>query len=189
MKSRMILAVIGFGFTAIIFGWFYETRLKSAVDPGQLAIPDNIDYYLTEFTVKVTNQQGNPDYQISSPKLEHRPKTDVSDITAPSMKIYREDGLWLVESDTGQLQHRDNLMKLQKNVIMRKKGDHPMQLETDSILFDPDHDLVTIDRPVTLRRKSATIVAQQAVFDLQQSIYTLEKTRAVYPPGNRDHES
>ncbi len=189
MKLRILFAVFSIGLAAIVFGWIYETRFKSSVDHDQLVIPDNIDYYLTGFTVRVTNQQGNPDYQISSPRLEHRPKTDTSHITLPTMKIFRQAGLWQLESEIGQLQHADNLLQLQQNVVLQKNGNNPLQLTTESILFEPDRDRVTIDNRFTMQSGKASIIADNAVFDLAQQIYLLEKARAGYPPGSRNDES
>ncbi|MEM7565245.1 MAG: LPS export ABC transporter periplasmic protein LptC [Pseudomonadota bacterium] len=189
MKLRMLFAVIGFGLAAVIAGWLYETRFKSSIALDNLVIPDNIDYFLTGFTVRVTNQQGNPDYQISSPRLEHRPKTDISHIELPTMQIFRRAELWQIESGIGQLQHRDNRLQLQHNVILQKEGNNPLQLKTSEMLFEPDRDLVTMDTRVTLLSRHGTIVAETAVFDLSRKIYALEKARAVYQPTLRNNES
>ena len=180
MSIRLTVAVAVFGIGAIALGWFYESQLKSKVASVDLTIPSNIDYFLTHFNYRVINTDGKLDYEFSSPRLEHRPRKDISHIDSPSLQIYRDSDQWQVDSDLGQFQHRDNLLWLQHNVVVQKRGDDTLRLTTNSILFEPDRDLMTLESKVLMRRGNAQIEAQHAVFDLANKVYSLQQARAVY---------
>jgi LPS export ABC transporter protein LptC len=85
MKLRLMVLVIILGIAASVLGWVYESRLRSQDDKADLIIPDNIDYFLTNLRYRVMNSEGILDFEFNSPRLEHYPGTDVSNIDVPSM--------------------------------------------------------------------------------------------------------
>ena len=184
MNLRVIVAVVVFGIVAIALGWVYESQLKFKVPSAELVIPNNIDYYLTHIDYRVTNVEGNLDYEFSSPRLEHRPSTDISHIVSPAMQIYRVSEHWLVNSEQAQIQHRNNILMLQQNVVLQKLGDDPLHLTTETLQFEPDRDLVTMPEKVLIRSNSAQIEAEQATFNLNSKVYLLQKARTVYTNEN-----
>ena len=183
MNLRMLVLVIILGIAAIALGWVYESRLRPQDEKAELIIPNNIDYFLTKLHYRAMNTQGTLDFEFNSPRLEHYPSTDVSDIAAPSLKIYREDDHWLVDALNGEFLHRDNLLRLRNQVVIQKLGDNPFQMYTESIRFEPDLDLVTSEAKVLMRSNQAQIEAEQAVFDLAGKIYRFNKTHSVYSLG------
>ena len=184
MKIRLLASVILFGIVAILLGWVYESQFKKDSGSSELVIPVNIDYFLTRLEFRAMNTDGEVDYEFSSPRLEHRPLKDISHIQTPTLQIYRSHEQWTVDSTLGQFQHADNLLKLQQDVVMQKQGDNPVHLTTETIQFEPDRDLVTIDSQVIMRTSNATITAQQAVFNLKTNHYSLKQIRTVYENGN-----
>jgi LPS export ABC transporter protein LptC len=180
LKSRFLALVIVLGIVAIAAGWVYESRLRPGVDRADLVIPDNIDYFLTHLRYRVMNTDGTLDYEFKSRRLEHYPRTDVSNLELPSLQIRRASAHWQVNSLKGEFVHQDNLLRLSNQVVMQKQGDNPMQIYTDSIRFEPDQNLISSEASVLMRHKRARIEAEQAVFDLATRIYRFNKTRATY---------
>jgi len=180
MKSRLLIFIVVFGLMAVAAGWVYESRVRTEPDTAALEIPDNIDYFLTNMNYRAVDANGNLDYEFSSSRLEHRPLNDVSHIQQPSLSIYRDADRWQVDAQQGQLQHADNLLWLQRQVLMQKFGAIPFQLRTESIRFDPGRNLVRSDRRVLMLGRQARIEADTAVFDLASKVYRLGRTRAVY---------
>ena len=180
MNIRVMISVIFFGVVAIALGWVYESQIKSKVASVEWVIPNNIDYFLTHLDYRVSNAEGNLDYEFSSPRLEHRPRTDVSHIVTPSLQIYRVSEQWRVNSEQGQFQHRNNILMLQQNVVLQKLGDDPLRLTTETIQFEPDRDLVTMPDKVLILSNNARIEAEQATFNLTSKVYLFQKARTVY---------
>ena len=180
MNLRVIISVIVFGVVAVALGWIYESRFKSQESNIELIVPNNIDYFLTHLDYRVSNAEGNLDYEFSSPRLEHRPSTDVSHIVSPSLQIYRDSGQWQVDSEQGQFQHRNNILMLLQNVVLQKLGNDPLQLTTQVIQFEPDRDLATMPEKVLILSNSARIEAEQATFNLASKVYLFQKARTVY---------
>ena len=184
MKSRILIFVLVLGIVAIAIGWVYESRLAPRAETADLQIPDNIDYFLTNLNYRAVNESGQLDYEFSSPRLEHYTLEDVSLIETPLLSIYRATDRWRVNAQRGELQQRGNLLWLRQQVVMQKLGADPFELQTESMRFEPDKDLVSSETDVLMLSKQARIEAEGAVFDLAAGIYRLNKTRAVYYHGN-----
>ncbi len=185
MKLRLLFLVVILGIGAIALGWVYESRIRSEEDKVDLAIPDNIDYFLTNLHYRVMNTDGALDYEFRSPRLEHYPSSDVSAIEVPSMKIYRGAGdHWLADALNGEFRHRENLIRLRNQVVIQRQGDNPFQMYTESIRFEPDLNLVTSEAKVLMRSKQAQIEAEQAIFDIGAMVHRFSKTHSVYYNGD-----
>jgi len=180
MKLRLLVLVIILSICAIALGWVYESRLRPEDEKTDLNIPSNIDYFLTNLHYRAMNIEGTLDYEFNSPRLEHYPGADVSNIEQPSVQIYRETDHWLVDALDGELLHGENILRLRNQVVIQKRGDNPFQMYTESIRFEPDRDLVSSEAKVLIRSKQGQIEAEQAVFDLAGQIYRFSKTHSVF---------
>ena len=180
MKSRLMFFVVIFGLGAIAIGWIYESRLRPRVQQVELIVPDNIDYFLTNMSFSAFDANGRPDYEFVSRRLEHYPRDDTSRIENPSLQIFRDNERWQVDSETGEFLHRQNLLWLRNQVVMRKLGEQPISLYSEAMRFEPDRDLVASDTPVVMQSKSSRIEAEQAVFDLDGQVFRFTGARALY---------
>jgi len=180
MKLRLLVLVVILGIAAIALGWVYESRLRTEEDKVELVIPSNIDYFLTNLHYRAMNIDGALDYEFRSPRLEHFPGADVSQIEVPSVRIYREADHWLVDALNGELLHGENLLRLRNQVVIQKLGADPLQMYTESIRFEPDLDLVTSEAKVLMRNNQGQIEAEQAIFDLAGKVYRFSETHSVF---------
>ena len=184
MKLRILVFVFVLGIGAIAAGWIYETRLRPITERADLVIPDNIDYYLTNLHYRSMNTDGNVDYEFNSPRLEHYPRTDVSTIEIPSLKIFRDHDQWQVDARNGEFEHQVNVLHLRESVVMQRQGDNPLRISTEGISFEPDRDMVISDTRISMFSDQAMIEAEQAVLDLGGKVYRFNNTRTTYYDGD-----
>jgi LPS export ABC transporter protein LptC len=180
MKSRLFLLIIFLGFGAVAIGWVYESNLRPTQEKTSLLFPDDIDYFLTNMRYRELNAAGELDFEFYTPRLEHYPLDDISNIELPSMQIVTDTGPWQVDAVTGEFRHQDNLLHLRQQVVMLKQGDAPMQVYTESISFAPDKQLVRADSEILMLNGQARIRAQSAEFDLAEKVYRFDQTLSVY---------
>lgn len=182
MKAPVFAVIAVATIAAIAMGWFYEP--KTTVSRPELEIPTDIDYFLSELQYKSMNDQGNLDFEMQSPYLEHLTVTNISLIDEPTMQIYRDANDWQIESLTGQLFHEQNSLQLEKNVVMQREGSNPLQVRSEVMLFQPDLDLISASKTVQIKSDTAIIHGSEAIFDLKNKVYKLKNTRAIYHHGN-----
>ncbi len=180
MKSRILILMVILGFAAIAIGWVYESSLRPGEEKAEMVIPDDIDYFLTEVRYRALNEEGKLDFEFLTPRLEHYPHNNVSNIETPSMEVHRDLDPWQIDAINGEYRHADNLLQLTNQVVMQKQGSSPMRIYSESVRFEPDRDLVTSDSETLMVSPRARIRAQRAEFDLARKIYRFDKTRAVY---------
>lgn len=180
MKPRSLVIVLALGCIAIVVGWIYESRVREETVTETLEIPDNIDYFLTGLRFRSMNTEGRPDFEFTSRRLEHRRKTDVSHIEAPTVQVFRATANWQIDSRRAAYEHRDNLLRLEQDVVLQKGGIRPLRLTTERLVFEPDRDRISTDSNVVLLSGDSRIEAEGAVFDLEGEVYSLERARGVY---------
>ena len=172
----LVIAVLA----AVAVGWVYEASSRNSLAQPELEIPTDIDFFLSQMKFRVFDKSGNLNYQLQSQYLEHFIKDDISRIQQPVIQVYRETGDWHVEAATGNILHQQEWLQLDDKVLMQKMGADPIQVRTESMLFKPDQDLVTIDAVLTIESSRAKISGENAVFDLSNESYSLKNTRATY---------
>jgi len=187
MKSRLVIFVIILGFAAIAIGWVYESNLRPGEKQASLLFPDDIDYFLTDMHYRALNADGKLDFEFLTPRLEHYPHNDVSSLETPSMRIHDPSSPWQIDALTGEYRHGNNLLQLNRQVVMQKEGPSPMQIYTESISFEPDRDLVSTDVEILMISAQARIRADSAEFDLARKIYRFARSRSIYRQ-DKNHE-
>lgn len=184
MRFSIFIVVLAAGIIAIAVGWIYQSSSTAIATRPALEIPTDIDYFMTNFKYRSINQSGRLDFQLESPYLEHYTQKDVSRIDEPLVVAYQQNDNWRVESKIGELDHESNTMRLSDNVVMQKIGGKPMLVRSDSILFDPDQDQVVAEQGILVETPNSRISADEAVFDLNNQVYRLKRTKAVYYDKN-----
>ena len=168
------------GITAIAAGWFYESRWQVTTGKAELAIPDHIDYFMTRLTYRSMTKAGQPDFIFRSPRLEHHKTTNVSHIQLPSMEIFRDSGLWMVNALRGEYEHGDNMLHLIHEVVMQRKNDRPIEIRSNRMRFEPDIDRITSESHILIESATSRIEAEQAVFDLAGRIYSMRNAKTIF---------
>jgi lipopolysaccharide export system protein LptC len=182
IKAPVVAVIAVATVAAIAIGWLYEP--KTTINRPDLEIPTNIDYFLSGVQYKSMNDEGNLDFVMQSPYLEHLTVADISLIDKPTMQIYRDAGDWRVESLSGKLNHEDNSLQLEENVVMRRDGRNPLQVRSEVMLFQPDLNLISTSKAIRIKSDTAIIYGSEAIFDLKNQVYLLKNTKSTYHFGN-----
>ena len=180
MKSRLMLLILFLGCGAIAMGWVYESSLRPAQETRTLLFPDDIDYFVTNLHYRELNANGELDFAFRSPRLEHYPLDDISRMRVPSVQIADPASPWQVDAVRGEYRHQIGLLNLSEDVVMRKRGDDPIEVYTETINFEPERDLVHTDTDILLLSRRARIEAESAEFDLASKVYRFNQARSVY---------
>jgi hypothetical protein len=69
IKAPVVAVIAVATVAAIAIGWLYEPKIT--ISRPDLEIPTNIDYFLSGVQYKSMNDQGNLDFMMQSPYLEH----------------------------------------------------------------------------------------------------------------------
>jgi LPS export ABC transporter protein LptC len=182
IKAPVVAVIAVATVAAIAIGWLYEPKIT--ISRPDLEIPTNIDYFLSGVQYKSMNDQGNLDFMMQSPYLEHLTVANISLIDKPTVQIYRNAGDWRVKSLSGKLNHDDNSLQLKKNVVMRREGINPLQVQSEVLLFQPDLSLVSTSKAIRIQSDNAIIYGSEAIFDLKNQVYSLKNTKSTYHFGN-----
>jgi len=143
-------------------------------------MPDNIDFYLADFDYRAIDAAGRLDFAFESPRLAHYPRDDISRIEQPRVDIYRAGEHWRAHARNGSMQHRDNLIHLERDVVLRRQRGALLEMRSDRLRFEPDRDLVASESPVLMRSGASRIEADTATFDLANNIFRFNRARALY---------
>ncbi len=179
---HIFILVIGVAI-AVSIGWFFDTRPVIS-KTSELKVPDNIDYYLSGVHFKAFDQDGNPQYILQSPYLEHFIREDRSDINQPAIQYYSDDQRWHILARQGSLHHPTEIFQLSHQVEMQRLDEiDPIQLEAELMEFNPKQDLVNIPQSLTLKTDELQLQAESAIFDLQNKRHQLNRVQASYQRG------
>jgi lipopolysaccharide export system protein LptC len=177
-KASVIIGFAVATIAATTIGWLYEP--PTTVGQTGLEIPTDIDYFLSDFQYKSMNADGNLDFEMQSPYLEHLTVANISLIDKPTIQIYRETDDWQIESLSGRLFHEQNNLQLEENVVMQREGNNPLQVRSEVMLFQLDLDLISTSKTIQIDSNTAIINGSEAIFDLKNKVYTLKNTKAIY---------
>ncbi len=180
MKPLTLIAIVIVVLGAVAVGWVYESSSKKALVRAELEIPTDIDFFLSQMNYRVFNKSGNLDYQMRSPYLEHVIRDDISHIQQPKIRVFREGGEWHLEAASGDILHQQEWLQLEDNVILQKLGADSIQVRSETMLFKPDQNLLVIETDVIIESGSAKINGNKAIFNLDNEVYSLKNTKAIY---------
>lgn len=180
MKFRVLILIAVLGVGAVVAGWIYESRLRAPSVAQQLEVPDNIDYFLVNLNYRSIDAGGRLEYEFRSPRLEHYQRDNISRIEVPSVDIYGDGGDWRVDALEGELRHAENLLRLSREVVMKRAGERPMEVLTERLRFEPDRDLVSSEAEIVMLGDQGRIEAEGGEFDLAAGVYRFNKSRTVF---------
>lgn len=176
-RLLIFIAVVG---AAITIGWYVD-RPTPLSRTAPLEVPDNVDYYLTQFSYQSLNQQGQLHYQLESPYLEHFRREDVSQIQQPDLNVYRDDIRWYASSESGLLRHESEVLEMNDNVTLKQvTGSELTLLTSEQMIFISQQNLIKIPTSLNLDSGDLKLVAGNAKLDMKSGNHQFERVKAVY---------
>lgn len=186
MKSRLVIMLV-LGVTAAwLAGWLID-RAEILVEQEPLEIPDNIDYYLKTVNYRAFDAQGNLQYRLQSPYLEHHIREDTSQLTEPDINYFSAGDEWRLQARHGSLQHANDVFELTGQAQLQRLGSaSPLALTSQRFVFDSTSE--TLDVPVALQlvTPAGRLHAQSARLDLANQLHRFHRVKASYHRESKD---
>ncbi len=180
MKTWQILVAIIAIVGAISLGWFFDPR-PSLIPRSLLEVPDNIDYYLANFSYRAMDADGAPHYELKAPYMEHYIREDISQIRQPFIIYQADPHQWQVSALQGSLSHQQELLRLDQQVDLQRVSDQqPLQLNTEVLILETASDLVELPEALTLTTDSMRLQAENASLDMNKNYYQFNRVKATY---------
>jgi lipopolysaccharide export system protein LptC len=184
MTRTKIFSILGLLLFAVLTGWLqnvFEVKKRVVSNVEERHDPD---YFMRDFVLTTMDVNGVPANRISSNYMEHFPDDDTTELTRPSILIFRQSGPpWLIKSDRGAFTKDAELVLLSGNVsISRKSGpdNRPVQLFTDALKVHPKSEFAETDRKVTMISDSKRTVGIGMRAYIKQGQLQLLKDVKVY---------
>jgi LPS export ABC transporter protein LptC len=180
MRFYYFLLIVAGIAIALTVGWFIDKR-PSPVSENELQVPDNIDYYLEALTYRSYDSDGNLQYLLSSPRLEHFIREDRSVITHPDINYFETPAEWHIKAQQGSLQHADERLTLQNDVVVKRmNSQEPLTLYSNYMQLDPRNDLANFPQPIEVKSPGLHLQAQSAMLNMKSNQHQFHRVNAIY---------
>ena len=187
MKPRLLLLILLLIGGALLIGWFYDEQSAMTQAREELQIPDNIDYYLSQVDYRAMNDQGQLNYRLQTPYLEHYIREDSSHIQQPRFQILGQPSQWDIRAEQAILQHREERFELKHQVELRRQsGSEALQLDTALMILLARDKIVDIPQALTLKTPTLDLQADSALIHINNELYQFTGVKATYQPVARE---
>jgi lipopolysaccharide export system protein LptC len=169
---------------AIITFWLNQTVQEQGpkIDGSNRHDPD---YMMYNFVTTQTDPTGTLKYVLSASEMFHYPDDDTTELKQPHFTQYTKDKPYTkieglrgyVSSDGQKIEVLDKVKVIRQ--ATPEKGE--MQLLTERLIIEPNKDLATTDRPVTITQAPKTVITGTGmIFDKKNKTMKLLKNVHVH---------
>lgn len=110
------------------------------------------DYAMTDFTMTVMDQEGNPSRIIIGKEMAHYPEDDSTEVNFPLVQFIKPGKeTWLISSDKGTTQGKGDDILLVGNVIITQKENPDVELRSERLNLDTLHNTAYTDLAVSIK--------------------------------------
>ena len=184
MKPWQLLTVIIAVAGAVSLGWFFEPR-PGLLTRAPLEVPDNIDYYLANFSYTALDEDGSPHFELQSPYLEHYIREDVSQIQQPLITYQADPHKWRASAEQGSLSHQQESLELNRQVDLQRIGkQQPLQLTTEVMILETRSDQIELPQALTITTDSMQLQADNGSLDMKKNYFQFNQVRTTYHNRN-----
>jgi len=115
------------------------------------AYNDTSDYAMTNFTMTIMDENGQPARVIKGQDMAHYPEDDSTKITQPIAQfIQAQKDTWILTSDRGETHGKGDNILLLDNVIITRKDNNEVALHTTKLNLDTIKQIAYTDAPVKM---------------------------------------
>jgi lipopolysaccharide export system protein LptC len=142
------------GFVVILLTWFVTSGGDNTEDEAK-AMASNVnqqsDYGMTNFTMTIMDENGQPSRVIAGKEMTHFPKGDRTEIIDPTAHfIENQQDTWVITSKHGKTRGEGKLIKLTKDVVITRINNDEIELRTDKLNIDTQQSTAYTDSAVTI---------------------------------------
>lgn len=132
--------------------WLLNNEPSQQTDEHGVRIHRTSDYGMTDFTMTIMNEFGQPARVISGREMSHYPEDDSTEVFEQTTQfIDQQKDTWLVISDKGTAQGKGEDIFLTGNVIITREQNNEIELRTDTLHIDTEHSTAYTDSAVELK--------------------------------------
>jgi lipopolysaccharide export system protein LptC len=164
----------------------FLSRQKHA-GPGPL--PGEPDAFMEQVVAIILDRTGAPHLEISSPKMVHFVLNDTTDISNPSVIIYRDSpNPWYVKAKKALATGGTGKIIFSDHVVIRHPADTAATetiLNTETLTVLPKEKQAKTDDAVTITQPDTTLYGVGMLANLETgTIRLLSNTRSEYVPAS-----
>lgn len=185
-KSRYIILL----FVVLLLALFTRWLLRSVETPPASSAQQNRhtpDYFLTNFTSTLYDNQGTATYNIQAIRMVHYPDDNTHELSNPEFSYLPEnDSPWIAISDSGTIYADQELIHLNGDVTIRQTSKQlpvPMVLNTQDLRINLDKKTADTKAKVKITGNKSVVTATGMHLDMDKGIMILKsKARGHYAP-------
>lgn len=184
LRGGIVLLVIALIAAAT---WWAQHRVQA---PGGLTgepEPSRPDYYMDDFRILVTDENGRARYELAGKRIAHLPDDDSGELQAPELVFHGEDSTpWTVKAAAGWVASGGDEVQLHGDVQVSRPEtgtQAPVTVETESLAVRPQERTALTEDPVVITSPGARLTGTGLFADLNaRRIELLANARGVYVP-------
>lgn len=120
-----------------------------------------IDYYLSDFTLMKTNENGSIDYRLSGRHLTHKQASGASEIYQPHIHMRSDEGeIMTLDSEKALQQAKNGSITLSGKILVKKIASissPEFTLTTEDLIYEPAKRLISTAADIHLISESGTL--------------------------------
>jgi len=184
---KKLFGIVGLFLAVLISGWLILLTNHENHHPTQKSQEAPDAYMVNVFTTQ-TNEQGQLESQMITPKMIHYAKQDMTDITTPHFIMYGKSGdPWHIYANNGRyFSQQDKLLLWDQVRVNEPKGknNQDITLLTSEATVYPSQQYAETDKPVTMFEPGVTVKAiGMKAYAKQGVAKLLTDVQGVYDPN------
>lgn len=109
------------------------------------------DYTISQFTITIMDENGQPSRIIKGQEMTHFPEDDTTHITSPIAEfVNQQKDTWIVTSEQGKTHGKGHVILLTDNVVISRKDDDKTELQTSTLTLDTNKSTAYTDAAVKM---------------------------------------
>ncbi len=109
------------------------------------------DYTISQFTITIMDENGQPSRIIKGQEMTHFPEDDSTHITSPIAEfVNQQKDTWIVTSEQGKTHGKGHVILLTDNVVISRKDDDKTELQTSTLTLDTNKSTAYTDAAVKM---------------------------------------
>lgn len=150
--ARLITIIVALTVLAGLTRWvLLYLQDREADNPSVTSLSS--DYTLSDFELRVMNDQGKPSYVLAAPRLERNPIDGSASVDDPDLTFFdRDQTPWFVKADEGWVRNDGQEVKLLGAVLIRSSPAHAIEVRTEDLVLLPNLDQARTGAHVTINQ-------------------------------------
>lgn len=147
---RTLLGIIIAALFAIIL---WGSLGDNVADMDTLTDERVLQAYMENFQMLAMDDQGKPALKMHARSMKQYSDNQLAELESPQIELHDADKQWHIASEQGQIDHEQQHVALQNQVILKQLGDNAgsrLEIHTQALKIDIDRQRISTEAPVTI---------------------------------------